>query len=215
MNRVTAALTITLLISTMPASILASEYQSWNAKLPIVLTLFLHDELSDTDIRNLDTNYFSWFTEDLESITDRKVEIVPILRTPGYTDFDYRLGDAGKSLYEWDQRVIDYVIGENKPRSKRHKYLLITRDNLTLLTEGIAGSGKRSAIASLSAYRTIAHEVGHLLGATHSDGQLIGFPFALTCNTNMVASEVFFIKNCYRYSDRAKQSIRNYLKDTP
>lgn len=215
MKSIAATLTFALLTSVMPASSWAADSRSTESKLPIVLTLFLHDELNSQDIRNLDSNYFAWFTEDLESITGRKVEIVPILRKPGFTDIDYRLGDADKSLNEWDQRVIDYVIYENKPRDKRHKYLLITQDNLSLFVQGIAVAGKRSAIASMTAYRIIAHEVGHLLGATHSDGQFHAAAAPAPCITNMFVEDVFFIKNCYRYSEASAQAIRDYLQNTP
>lgn len=207
-------LAIALLTSLMSTSSMAAA-DGGQDKLPIVLTLFLHDELDHDDIRNLEAKYFSWFTEDLKLITGRTVQIIPILRKPGYTDFDYRLGDADKSLYEWDQKVIDYVIDENKPRGKRHKYLLITRDKLTLLVKGIALVGKRSAIASMTGYRTIAHEVGHLLGAEHSDGQLHVTAAPAPCITNMFVEDLFFIKNCYRYSEQSASVFKNYLKDTP
>lgn len=214
MNLVTTALTIAFL-GAITTSTLAADRDASETKQPIVLTLFLHDELNDQDIRQLDAKYLGWFTEDLSAITERDVQIVPILRKPGYTDFDYRLGDADKALYEWDQRVIDYVIGEQKPRDKRHKYLLITKDNLTFFVQGIAALGKRSAIASMTAYRTIAHEVGHTLGATHGDGEFHATAAPAPCITNMFVEDVFFLKNCYRYSEKSAQAIRDYLNDTP
>lgn len=215
MNVFTTALAIAFLGGAITTSTLAAGNDATEAKLPIVLTLFLHDELNDQDIRNLEEKYLGWFTEDLGAITERNVQIIPILRKPGYTDFDYRLGDADKSLYEWDQRVIDYVIGEQKPRDKRHKYLLITRNDLTFFTQGIAAPGKRSAIASMTSYRTIAHEVGHLLGAKHSDGRLIGTAFPLACDTNMAVKILHITRDCYKYSDRAGQVIRHYLNAKP
>lgn len=215
MNVFTAALAIAFLGGAITTSTLAADSDNSEAKLPIVLTLFLHDELNDQDIRNLDSKYLGWFTEDLQAITERDVQIIAIRHKPGYTDFDYRLGDSHKSLYEWDQRVIDYVIGENKPRDKRHKYVLITEKNLTFFVQGVAGLGKRSAIASMTAYRTIAHEVGHTLGATHSDGEFHATAAPAPCITNMFVEDVFFLKNCYRYSENSAQAIRNYLQDAP
>ncbi len=220
MNRLATALALTLFSCILPASALAQAgpdtvARAEQPRLPIVLTLFLHDQLTEEEVANLGPDYLSWFIKDLVTITGRQVEVVLVRNKAGYTDFDYRLGDADKSLYEWDQRIIDYVINNRLPRGKRHKYLLITRNNLTLLTEGIAGLGKRSAIASLTAYRTIAHEVGHLLGATHADGEFHATAAPLPCNTNMVAGEIFLIKNCYLYSEQSAQVIRNYLKDTP
>lgn len=215
MNVFTAALTIAFLGGAITTSTLAAGNDATEAKLPIVLTLFLHDELSDQDIRNIDTKYLGWFTQDLGAITERNVQIVPVLRKPGYTDFDYRLDDHIESLSGWDQRVTDYVLGEDKPRDKRHKYLLITKDNLTSSVRGTALLGQRSAIASIVGYRTIAHETGHLFGATHSDGEFHATAAPVPCITNMFVEDIFFLKNCYRYSEKSAQVIRDYLKDTP
>ena len=213
MNRLIAALCIALLTSFQSAAIFAAG--SGEAKLPIVLTLFLHDELDSQDIKNLDAGYITWFTDDLEYITGRTVEVIQVRQKPGFTDFDYRLGDADKALNAWDQRVIDYVIHESKPRDKRHKYLLVTRDNLTFFVQGISNFGKRSAIASMTAYRTIAHEVGHTLGATHTDGQFRATAAPAPCITNMFIEDFFFVKNCYLYSDQSARAIRKYLQGTP
>ncbi|MDH0745984.1 hypothetical protein N5D61_06460 [Pseudomonas sp. GD03842] len=215
MQNFIATLTATLLVWASAHMAVAAENHDEPEKLPIVLTLFLHDELTDQALKALNNEYLDWFTDDLEYITGRKVDIVTVARKPGYTDFDYRLGDADKSIQEWDQRVIDYVVSEQKPRDKRHKYLLITRDKLTLFTQGIARFGGRSAIASMTAYRTIAHEVGHTLGASHSDGEFLATAAPAPCITNMFIEDVFFLKNCYRYGDRSAQAIRNYLRETP
>jgi hypothetical protein len=220
MNRFITTLGIALLASALSGPISARIQPERAASteqrlLPIVLTLFLHDQLTAAQIAELDSGYITWFANDLELITGRKVEVVKTRNAPGYTDFDYRLGDADKSLYEWDQRVIDFTVHNALPRSKRHKYVLVTPDDLTLLVQGIAGLGKRSAIASLTAYRNIAHEVGHTLGASHTDGQFHATAAPAPCITNMFVEDFFFLKNCWRYSEEAAQVIRDYLKDTP
>ena len=208
-------LTIGMSTSTLADTAIDKAASSDPTKLPIVLTFFLHDELTNRDFFNMERDYLPWFITDLEGITGRKVTIKSVLKKPGYTDFDYRLGDADKTLYEWDQRVSDYVVHNSLPRDRRYKYLLITRHDLTFFTAGIAYQGKRSAVVSLTAYRTIAHEVGHLLGAEHGHGRVVGSGFPVACYTNMLAAEVPFIRNCYRYSDPAGRAIRSYLENIP
>ena len=220
MNKLIASLALALFTSALSGSILAqtqleTALTTEQQQLPIVLTLFLHDQLTSNQIANLDQGHLAWFTKDLELITGRKVEVVTVRDKPGYTDFVYRLGDSNKALYEWDQRVIDFTVYNALPRSKRHKYVLVTPENLTFLVHGIAVLGGRSAIASVSAYRTIAHEVGHTLGASHSEGQFHATAAPVPCITNMFAEDVFFLKNCWRYSEESAQVIRDYLKDTP
>jgi hypothetical protein len=212
MKKLINILALVSFASAFPASILAEPRTGAEQKLPIEITLFLHDQLTEAEIARLGSDYISWFTRDLARITRRQINIVEVRNKPGYTDFNYRLGDSKKSLYEWDQRIIDYVIHENMPHGKRHKYLLITRDDLTPSDSGIAYKGQRSAIASLTSYRTIAHEVGHLMSAEHSDGEFI---FSNLCFTNMTLFSSLLTKDCYRYSDQTADVIRGYLDDTP
>lgn len=216
MNSLIKILTLSLLtgLAAQAASADTSVQKKHN-KRPLVLNLALHDELSAKEVADLTPTYLSWFIEDLSSITGRDVQIVWIKNKPGYTDINYRLGDAEKTMLEWDNRVADLVLSERLDRSKLNKFVLITRHDPAPDVYGKAYLGKRSAIASLTQKRTIAHEVGHLLSATHDDGQLLpgGFPF--TCLSNMKAHEYFFIENCYRYSGKTAQVIRSHLEDMP
>lgn len=215
MKNIVAALISIFFTTALSTSAMAAPHSNDEEKRPIVLTLFLHEQLNAEQIADLQPSYVSWLVTDLEFITGREVQIITVENAPGFTDFNYRLDDADKSLYEWNERIIDYVMNNGLPRGKTHKYVLITPEDVSSDFKGIAGLGKRSAIASMSSYRTLAHEVGHLFGATHADGEFRAAAFPVACNTNMVEVELFFVKNCYHYSKKSAEVIWRYLKDTP
>lgn len=180
-----------------------------SAQAPIVLTLFLHDQLSPAEKASIGPDYLAWLIDELTDATGHRVQVISITDTPGYTDFGYRVGDPSQSLADWNEQVGRYIDEHNRPiSSRRYKYILVTRHQVDGNTLGIAYIRSHAAIASLRSYNTLGHEVGHLLGARHEDGHL-SFAQGLPCRT--VMSEAL-LPSCYRFSDTNRQAMRDYLK---
>ncbi|WP_109514424.1 reprolysin-like metallopeptidase [Pseudomonas ovata] len=178
---------------------------------PIVLTLFLHDQLTRQEVSDLNDGYLGWFIKEVTDITGRRVNVLSITGQPGYTDFGYRLGDGIQTLQAWKEHVLDYVDRHNLPRPGRyHKYVLVTRHRLTSDILGISFSTQGVAIASLRSWSTIAHEVGHTLGALHENAQTRYTP-GLPCQTLMAPTESLILPSCYVFSDSNREAIKAYL----
>ncbi|UPG93670.1 hypothetical protein [Luteibacter aegosomatissinici] len=71
---------------------------------------------------------------------------------------------------------------------------------------GISNQGGRFAVASVRASTTVAHELGHTLGATHEDKESWAF-----CDTNM-ADPQFGRWPCEVYSSANQKRIRRYME---
>ncbi|GAB7530332.1 hypothetical protein PS3A_27430 [Pseudomonas sp. 3A(2025)] len=181
------------------------------APAPIFLTLFIHDQLDPREVADLGPDYLEWFLKELTQVTGRRVNVIRVVNTPGMTDFGYRQGDDAQTMREWQNRVLDYIEARNLPLStKYHKYLLITRHNVTPEVMGVAYSNRGIAIASIRAYNTIGHEIGHMLGATHENAEtrLLSFP---PCRTLMYPEHSALFANCFVFSDKNRQAIHEYL----
>lgn len=68
---------------------------------------------------------------------------------------------------------------------------------------------KIAAIASIQSYNAPAHELGHLIGATHEAAQVMYTPWP--CETNMDSERTIGFSLCYVFSDENKNLIANYL----
>ncbi|MCO8165645.1 hypothetical protein NJC38_26265 [Pseudomonas sp. 21LCFQ010] len=181
--------------------------------LPIFLTLFFHDQLTDQEIAGVKSDNLDWFLKELTEVTGRRTHVITRRHQPGITDFGYRTGDSTQAIEQWRQRLSAYLHANNLPLdSRRHKYVLVTRHNLTHDVGGIARVQMNEAIASLRAYINIAHEVGHLFGATHDNAyfRLSALP---PCRTLMYPNHTALVANCYEFSEPNREAIRHYLKD--
>lgn len=180
----------------------------------LYITLFLHDQLSEQEIRDLNEDYLPWFVNELEEVTGRRVSIQPVRHAPGYTDFPYRNDDIGAAIETWSQRVAEYIDSNNLPSSHRHKYVLLTHHKINASTHGVAYETQNGAIASLRSTVTLAHEVGHLFGATHENAES-RFEAPWFCNTIMYPTDEVLKGHCRAYSERNRQAIRDYLDQAP
>ncbi len=182
---------------------------------PLVLNLFYHDQLEPREIASLGPDYLAWFIKELTQVTGRRIEVISLSRIPDLTDLGYRQDDALASLSAWDDRVRGYIEKMNLPKStRRHKYVLITRHNINAEVLGIAFPTKGVAIASIKAYNTLGHEIGHLFGAVHehAETRLAAFP---PCRTLMYPEHTLLIANCFVFSEKNRQTIHQDVNGKP
>jgi len=182
---------------------------------PIVIVVIRHDDLNDYSTSQLYPDYFSWFRTELEKVTQRKVQI-RIPRSgdhPTLSAFDYKHTDARKTVLEWWKLVKELHIktvqnGSLEPSLT--KILLLTRDNLNSTVAGMAARNSYAAIASITHYQTPAHEIGHMLGATHDDGEV---EYDGWWHHSIMFSDGYgiFRGNTYRFSEKNRANIRSYV----
>jgi hypothetical protein len=184
------------------------------SKQPVRLYVFYHDDVPQATERIVPRTYLMDCINELQKITGREFLIDYKSKVPGLTDIDYKaLGQA--SLDEWIKRIRDYTQTHQLPRSKTERYLLVTQDNLDKRTMGITYSGHYALIASVFAYQTIAHELGHSFGATHEDAELQHNAFGGVCETYTYPERNPGRGNCYSYSLKNRERIRAFLSDAP
>ena len=101
-----------------------------------------------------------------------------------------------------------------KVNSDLTKVILVTRDILNDTAAGAAliwspTSFGQVAIASVTSYSVVGHEIGHLLGAKHEDSevQFNGW-FA---DTYMAPKREIIKSHSYTFSPANRQNIKNYL----
>ncbi|MGN2410512.1 reprolysin-like metallopeptidase [Pseudomonas syringae] len=174
------------------------------------LFLVMHDQLTQQERNDLNESYLSPLVKQLTEITGRRVTVTLITNEPGTTDFDYRGLEKTELLTSLSLISEKYADAKNLPLpSKRHKYVFLTSNKISLMRHGVTATNYNVAIASLKRYHTLAHEVGHLFGATHEAAT--GFP----CQTTMWGDFTTAIIPCYYFSEANKALIRNYVNGTP
>lgn len=182
---------------------------------PIVIVVIKHDDLKDLTTSQFYPDYFSWFKTELENVTQRKVQIrIPFVGAhPSLSGFNYKQAEEEKTIREWWQLVQELHIktvqnGGLEPSLT--KILLLTRDNLNSQVAGIATVKSYAAIASITQYQTPAHEIGHMLGATHDDGAI---EYDGWWHNSIMFGDDFasFRGNTYRFTEKNRANIRNYV----
>lgn len=185
-------------------------------KQHIRIIIFLHQDLAGYSKDKIYNDYFSWLKTELEIISGRTIEILLIdaIEAQKLTTFNYKNEDGKASLNAWKSLLYSYVREHQNsypPGLPHHKYLLLTRDSISRRLDGIAEVTGQVGIASINTYQIPGHEIGHMLGATHKDSEVIynGWWHETIMSTPVNASE--FRGNAYRYSDSNRDNIRNYL----
>ncbi|MFJ4144209.1 hypothetical protein [Pseudomonas sp. NPDC089734] len=181
---------------------------------PLFFYVFVHDDIPVSERAHIRADYFSWLIKDLESFTGRRVYLEIIQDTPPLTAFDYQTRDLPKGLQGWTKLVERYIQEKNLPRNRTSKYLLLTRDKINADTFGYTRIGHHAAVASMQTYPAAAHEIGHMLGGTHENAEIL-FRNGWWCETNITASREAIRANCYVYSDRNKKIIAEQLSRAP
>jgi len=183
-------------------------------KRPLLLFLFLHDDVRETDLNRLAKDYMTWFVNDLESFTGRRVQLEFIRKVPTLTDFAYKGDNLEKISVDFKHRVDQYIDARNLPHNPTTKYMLLTQNMINREVGGVAIIRGYTAIASLTTYNATAHELGHMLDGTHEAAEVL-YRGGWWCETNMLEVRNQIRANCYVYSNENKRRIEAHLSQYP
>jgi hypothetical protein len=177
----------------------------------LVVTVYLHDELAGLDEATVRADYFKHWLDEMRWFTEHPVDLVFRRNVPGITDIDYAPLPSTEILQRFTEQI--RYVPEAQPFSFMRKHLLLTRgvyDRFGLnYNAGLAAFKGTTAIASLDTYAAPAHEIGHLLSATHEDAE-VRFNGWMCETYTHPRSPVR--SHCYRYSDANRANIVDYLK---
>ena len=191
-------------------------------KKPITIIVVLHNDLQEYQKNDLYTDYFSWLKTELESISERYVRFLlhSHHEVPHLSGYNYKNEDGVAALRGWVNLIQDWytkILKYEEHEPGLTKVLLLTRNNIYTkaggLLGGIAGYGLvkgHCAIAAITSKQIPAHEIGHMLGATHEDSEVIYNGW--WHDTIMLSDDFSSARgNAYRYSDKNRENIRQYL----
>lgn len=185
------------------------------AKKPIMLIVFIHDDLDGYDEGKLYDDHFAWLKTELEDISGRSVLIIFISKStaPEMTSYHYKNESVYNSGQGWKTMVkaLTSKVEETRPYDPDlNKFLLLTRHPINSSIAGAAIEKGQSGIASIFYYMAPAHEVGHMFGATHDDADVIydGWWHDTIMKADWATT---FRGNAYRFSDRNRENVRHYL----
>lgn len=173
-----------------------------------------HDDLLDRDARELHARFVAWWLADM-AVNVLSVESMQVSyweKTPWLTSMAYGGVDSLKQ-FEQTLKVMDPRYGLGVDQSYKHKYVLLTAGRPMPGTTGVAYEGGNEAIASIAGRsRIVAHEIGHMLGATHAAGETRGW---WGCETNMLSISSRARADCLEYSSANRRAIRSYMRHGP
>lgn len=183
------------------------------AKQPLTLNVFIHEDLSEYSRYKLYETHFSWFTDEIQNLSGRKlsVNMFSPSEAKSLSDFNYRNISENASLETWKEKLNKYF-GDmllNATHTHFNKYLLLTRHAINSRVSGIATTRHYAGIASIATDMTPAHEAGHMFGATHEDSEVLYNGW--WSETVMRPESSPFRSDANRFSDKNRENIRNYL----
>lgn len=182
---------------------------------PITLYIFVHSDVHPTTAHTLGRAHFKVFTDEIQSITGRHFNFKEIRNVPGMTDFNYKTPDEGDALRRWQIAAIAYKNLHGLGWGKTERYILVTQDPINDRVLGCAYLGQPPIIACTKHYQVIGHEVGHSFNATHEDAELGWNAWGGVCETMMYATVSNIRGNCYRFTQKNRKNIKDFLSDAP
>jgi len=173
-----------------------------------------HDDLADHNARDLHARFAAWWLADMavNVLPAEKIRASYMAQMPWVTSIAYG-GIDSLTLLERTLNVMAprYSLAVNQ--SYKIKYVLLTAGRPMPGTSGVAFEGGNEAIASVAGRsRIVAHEIGHMLGATHGAGETRGW---WGCETNMLAVSSPTRNDCLEYSAANQRAIRSYMRHGP
>ena len=181
------------------------------SKLPITLTVFIHEDLKDYNQDLLFSHHFDWLKHTITKISGRAIYVnfVQPSDAPSMSNLDYKTDDLEKLLTTMAAELEQHISAKNTSlENSIRKFLLLTRDDINKNVLGVAFESGSLAVASITNSATAAHEVGHMLSANHQDSDKSTTTYYGTVNSIMYATTG---STGFRFSDKNKDNIRNYL----
>jgi hypothetical protein len=173
--------------------------------------LFVHDQAGETDSAKVLDWYAAPWVKDMAETVSPGLPVRVSLRShvPGLTDIDYHAGSDAERIMEVANAGERHALSEGQPIGGLNLFVLLVGDvpgNWPTGTRGTSNPLRGTAIISNHGHRHIfAHEVGHLLGATHEAAE--SRPF---CVTNMGGMTLGLL-SCLYYTKANDENIRRYI----
>ncbi|TDV64361.1 reprolysin-like metallopeptidase [Pseudomonas sp. LP_7_YM] len=177
----------------------------------IRIHVYYHDDVSASTRRIVPRNYLKDCITELERVARRPFVIEYKHSIPGVTDIEYQGGDPRHALNRWISAALGYQDRHIRASERIQRYLLVTQQSINDEVLGIAQAPGGCAIASLTNYQTIAHELGHTFGMRHEDAELHHNAFGLECATYGYPEQGGLRSNCYQYSIKNRENMARYF----
>lgn len=188
--------------------------------------VIIHDDLKKHHKDKLYADHFAWLKTELEFVSQREVLIN--MSEPGdapdLSGYNYKNEDEMAALLGWRDRLHDAYTEMSKNQNFDRnliKFILLTRNNMHEkaggvlgLQAGVAAIKGHCAIAATTFTQAPAHEIGHMLGATHEDSEVV---YDGWWHDSIMLADPFtpLRGNAYRFSDKNRDNIRQYLSRLP